>query len=516
MMKTQQKELRNFQYFYKLEDSRLFDKLLISAYPGMIKARNEVWKTIAPRFRKNRNGKKEVLGTILCNLKEGLLNLQTVAVSRNRNDYYQDGRYHKLHLNYFDMIAVMDVLQNEGLMHSARGMNNRDDSHKNRITRIWASKKLTPILLADPRGSVKVSATAKDDELIVLKGRNNKSKLLYEDSDFTEELRRNLEEYHRFMSGIKISAHISATHPSILKAIHMAKPFLPDLFSQIPTDIEGYLRYITDLTLLLGQPRQDTAAIVRGGVTIPLRAVIYLLSHLLRRIELEEAVSPRLKAVFNKADFLRGGRLYSGKNGWQNLSQEDRKTITFDGKSAVEADFKGMHINMLYALAGHPAPHDPYVMISGTDDAMRTIVKKMLLVSINAKNDRETVRVMQGYEAKLRDQLKSNGYLDFEESRILNLLSHWRKNCWWELLSEIKSAHAPIRKFFCSDAGGWLMSKDSRIIMEAILALIRQGIPCLPVHDSIIGPKAHRETLCQAMDEAFFKFMGTHCLIEIK
>ena len=514
MTKSQQKELRDFQYFYKLEDSRLFDKLLISAYPGMIKARNEVWKAIMPHFRKNLSQKKEVLGTILCNLKEGLLNLQTVAVSRNRNDYYLDGRYQKLHLNYFDMIAVMDALQNEGFMHSARGMNSHDNSRLNKVTRIWALKKLTPILLADPRGSAKVPA--KDDELIVLKGRNNKSKLLYEDSDFTEELKRNLEEYHRFMSGIKISTHISATHPSILKAIHMAKPFLPDQFSLIPTDIEGYLRYVTGITLLLGQPRQDSIAIVKDEVTIPLRAVIYLLSHLLRRIDLEEAVSPRLKAVFNKADFLRGGRLYSGKNGWQNLSQEDRKTITFDGKSAVETDFKGMHINMLYALAGHPAPHDPYVMISGTDDAMRTIVKKMLLVSINAKNDRETVGVMQGYEAKLRDQLKSNGYLDFEESRILNLLSHWRKNCWWELLSEIKSAHAPIRKFFCSDAGGWLMSKDSRIIMEAILALIRQGIPCLPVHDSIIGPKAHQETLCRVMDETFFKFMGAHCPIEIK
>ena len=80
MMKTQQKELRDFQYFYKLEDSRLFDKLLISAYPSMVKVRNEVWKTIASRFRKNRSGKKEVLGIVLCNLKEGLLNLQTVAV----------------------------------------------------------------------------------------------------------------------------------------------------------------------------------------------------------------------------------------------------------------------------------------------------------------------------------------------------------------------------------------------------------------------------------------------------
>lgn len=513
-MKTQQKELRDFQYFYKLEDSRLFDKLLISAYPSMVKVRNEVWKTIASRFRKNRSGKKEVLGIVLCNLKEGLLNLQTVAVSRNRNDYYLDGRYQKLHLNYFDMIAVMDALQNEGFMHSARGMNCHDNSRLNKVTRIWASKKLTPILLADPRGSAK--APAKDDELIVLKSRNNKRRLLYEDSDFTEELRRNLEEYHCFMSGIKISTHISATHPMILKAIHMAKPFLPNQFSQIPTDMEGYLRYVTDITRLLGQPRQDSIAIVRDNTTIPLRAVVYLLSHLLRRIDQEEAVSPRLKAVFNKADFLRGGRLYSGKNGWQNLSQEDRKNITFDGRSSVEADFKGMHINMLYALAGHPAPRDPYALIAGTDNAIRTVVKKMLLVSINAKSDEETVGVMTGYETKLRDQLKNNGYLDYEENQVLNLLSHWRENCWWELLSEIKTAHVPIRNFFCSDAGGWLMSKDSRIIMEAILTLTRQGIPCLPVHDSIIGPEAHRETLCQAMDEAFFKFMGAHCPIEIK
>ena len=208
--------------------------------------------------------------------------------------------------------------------------------------------------------------------------------------------------------------------------------------------------------------------------------------------------------------------MYSGKNGWQNLSQEDRKNITFGGKSAVEADFKGLHINMLYAQVGHPAPSDPYALISGTNNAMRKIVKKMLLVSINAKSDRETVGVMVGYEAKLKDQLKTNGYLNYEENQILSQLSHWRKDGWWELLAKIKTAHAPILEFFCSDAGGWLMYKDSQIIMTAILALIRQGIPCLPVHDSIIGPEAQQEILCREMDKAFYKFMGAHCLVEIK
>lgn len=518
-MRTSPKELRDFQYFYKLEDSRLFDKLLVSSYPEMSQIRNGIWETIACRFRKNRSQKKEILGTILCNLKEGLLNLQTIAVSRNRNDYYKAGRYHKLHLNYYDMIAVIDVLKEEGLIYSATGMNCRESSQRNKVSRIWASKALTQILLNDPRGAMKASILPEDDKLVVLKSRNNKRELDYEDTEFTQKLKSNLQEYHQFMEGVSIATHISATHPTIVKAIYLAKPFLPPPYSQIPKDATQYQSYVAELTQTLADIRPQTASVVKGNVTITINPIIYLLSHLLRRIAFSEVISPRLKAVFNKADFMRGGRLYSGKNGWQNLSQQDRKNITFDGKASVEADFKGMHINMLYALAGHPAPRDPYRMIPGTEnDAMRTIVKKMLLVSINAKSDEQTIGVMQGYEEKLETQLQKNGYLNYDETRILNILSLWNQNieCWRELLEEIKTAHAPIQKFFCSDAGGGLMYKDSQIIMEAILSLIRQGIPCLPVHDSIIAPEEHKKLLCQAMDEAFFKLMGTHCPIEIK
>ncbi len=525
---TKQKELRDFQYFYRLEDSLLFDKLLISHYPHERKVRDELWKSMGSSFKKNKQGKKEILGIILCNLKEGLLNLQTVAVSKNKNDYY-NGRYCKLHLNYFDMVAVLNKLKHTGWIHIAKGFNSHDNSSKSRMTRIWASKKLATILLADLSGKTKVSHRKQKEELIVLKNWNNKKHLSFEETDFTITCRKNIEEYHDFMASVKIFSHISITHPSILKTIHRAIPFLPSQFSVIPPTIDKYSVYVRELSRYLGNITPKIESLSLSGITTPVNAVIYVTSHLLRRIDLEEPISPRIKLVFNKKSFMRGGRLYSGKNGWQNLSQADRKNITFDGKTAVEADFSGMHINMLYAMEKSPAPEKPYSIIveDGGEpiqkgDPMRDIVKRMTLISINTKNDAETVRVMKGMEENLIEEKKKKGWLENKDFQMLSLLnsynSFWDGNdeFWWDLLARIKTAHAPIQQYFCSDAGGKLMNKDSQIIMDACLALVRQGIPCLPVHDSIIAPAENQYELCKAMDDAFYKHMEAHCSIEIK
>jgi hypothetical protein len=527
MPETNQEEFREFQYFYHLNDSLLFDKLLISHYPGIRSIRNELWTKLEPRFRKNKSQKKEVLGVILCNLKEGLLNLKTVAVSRNINDYYpgkgDKPRYYRLHLNYYDMTRVMDGLKDEGLIHSADGYPEGDNS-PGKTTRIWASKKLASMLLENINGKTKVSPCPANNKLVELKNWNNKKTLSFEETDFTRKREQDIEEYHDFMANVKVSCLTSETYPAIFKAVQRICQYLPCRLQVIPSDQVLYSDYINELTSILYQISYETMTIPLPDYTLPVTPVIYVVSHLLRGIACEKPISPRLKSVFNKADFMRGGRLYSGKDGWQNLSKQDRKNIIFDGKPSVEADFKGMHLSMLYARVGLQAPHDPYAIAlrEGESDAMREIIKRMTLISINTKNDTETVNVMKKLEANLRKQKNAEGWLEYKYHQMLELLSannsclNEKDEFWWELLARIKEVHAPISKYFCSDVGGELMYRDSQIIMDACLSLVRQEIPCLPVHDSIIAPAEHKETLCAVMENAFCKYTGGHCAIEIK
>jgi len=207
-----------------------------------------------------------------------------------------------------------------------------------------------------------------------------------------------------------------------------------------------------------------------------------------------------------------GGRLYSGKNGWQNISKLGRTTITFDGKPTVEPDFSGLHINMLYAMAKQPAPAKPYDMVLN-DETMRPIVKKMMLVAINTRNDEETIGVMQKDREELRLERKKTGGLGFNDFQMYRLLNQ-RTISWWELLERIKEVHAPIKQYLCTDRGGELMNRDSKIILDVILTLIREGIPCLPVHDSVVVPTENKDRAREVMREVFFNHMGSECEVK--
>lgn len=71
------------------------------------------------------------------------------------------------------------------------------------------------------------------------------------------------------------------------------------------------------------------------------------------------------------------------------------------------------------------------------------------------------------------------------------------------LIVDIKAAHSPIATAFHSDAGARLMRRDSDIADAVMIRMIaRKGIVTAPVHDSFISPRANRQILLEAMQEA--------------
>src|SRR5262249_24344797 len=97
----------------------------------------------------------------------------------------------------------------------------------------------------------------------------------------------------------------------------------------------------------------------------------------------------QLHRVFHRGDFELGGRFYGGH--WQNIPAEGgRGQITIHGQPTTEADYRGVHIRLLYQRVGKPMPADPYDI----DGWPRQQVKLALLIAINTRSHMSAVRAL--------------------------------------------------------------------------------------------------------------------------
>jgi hypothetical protein len=175
----------------------------------------------------------------------------------------------------------------------------------------------------------------------------------------------------------------------------------------------------------------------------------------------------KLHRVFHRSDFNLGGRFYGGY--WQNIGDRDR--IKINGEDTVEHDYAGMHIRLLYAEAGKPAPADPY----DVDGWPRKQIKLALLIAINARTHIDAVRA-------LADALRIGGGVaaPFATAQAL--------------IRAAKAHHPHIAHAIGSDAGVRLMREDSKIAAQVMREVMRAtGVVPLPVHDSFIVPTSRQE-----------------------
>ena len=194
-----------------------------------------------------------------------------------------------------------------------------------------------------------------------------------------------------------------------------------------------------------------------------------------------------LHRVFNKYPD-NAGRFYGACH--INMPKEIRRCIYIDGEPACELDYKAHHIRMLYHWFEIDYREDPYVELCREDPSLRAVYKVVSLVSINAKDEKKAV---QG----IRKELKDNGIpFDRTDKSI--------KSC----IERFKEVHKPISGFLNSGRWGHLQNDDSRITDIILQSLLKQGVPCLPVHDSYIVPAKFEDQLAEVMTEAYKKVMG--------
>jgi hypothetical protein len=181
--------------------------------------------------------------------------------------------------------------------------------------------------------------------------------------------------------------------------------------------------------------------------------------------------APRVRRVFNRNSFNKGGRLYGW---WQNLSPADRAHLLLDGQPVLEPDFAQIHAQIIYALRGISLVGDAY----DTGEFPREFGKRAFNIAVNAKNRPGAVgAVAKELEIDRRTASK--------------------------LLAAIEAKHKRVADIFCSDAGVGLMRIDSDITLEAVKQCQAQGIAVVPVHDSLIVQAGHADRAAEIMIRAF-------------
>ena len=69
-------------------------------------------------------------------------------------------------------------------------------------------------------------------------------------------------------------------------------------------------------------------------------------------------------------------------------------------------------------------------------------------------------------------------------------------------------AHPALERHVFGGQANRLMLAESDIMTAVLLGLAGRGIPALPVHDSLVFPECHRETVRGAMEREFLLQTG--------
>lgn len=176
-----------------------------------------------------------------------------------------------------------------------------------------------------------------------------------------------------------------------------------------------------------------------------------------------------VKRIFNGEGG--GGRFYNGF--WVNMPKEDRLKLLINNDEVCELDYAAFHPTICYAMQGMQITDDPYTI----EGCNRSEVKKAFLVLFNCKSRQHAINT-----------IRSEFHIKNSES----------------LLQKIEQKHEAIKDSFYNPGFGLhLQHLDSWIAENIINQLTKEGIVCLPIHDSFIVAKKYELELRQIMESVF-------------
>jgi len=322
-----------------------------SDHPEINKLVDELWlQVVEPALggKSNNKGKsnpKRQLKVLLIDLYVAWLDDPTLCtgVNRNSNAYKVDTRYNAIHISR-KIVSLIDVLVEANYLDYLHGSHDRAYNGKfSRTSRVRPSLQLQDKfsgLVLSPldiehnylQETVILTDYETDEEGHYTKsnGKKKRQYIEYEDTDFTHNIRRDLEAYNELLQ-------------------------------------QAYIDIATLEEPFVVRTKKD-------GTT--------------QRIKIDQS-KKFVRRIFSRGDWTCNGRFYGGF--WQQVGSEYRKHIFINDNPTVEVDYKGLHAAILSAEKGVVYSGDRYdlgtVVCSKLDkQQQRSAVKLLVLVAINAKD----------------------------------------------------------------------------------------------------------------------------------
>ncbi|MDC0457534.1 hypothetical protein OAM56_06390 [Alphaproteobacteria bacterium] len=344
-----------------------------------------------------------------------------IGVHMNRNAYKAKSRYNALNISH-KIIDVVKRLHEIGFINLTTGFYD-PTGRLSRVTRIWSSNELISKFKSAKFTNNHISHFA-DQEIIILRDENKKDKPYDDDAEIVR-MRNILNGYN-------------------------------NLLKQTFIDI----------------PELDKPIIETNDKYIPISSN----ERLVRRI-------------FNNASWKDGGRFYGGW--WQRVPSFFRSKIYLNNEGTIEDDYRSLHPNLLYANKGldyvklnRGDAYDIHVPHINDKDDKRKLVKRLMLIAINAKDE---VTAFRAVKSELQEEIPYFSF-KFDDLKLI--------------LKNLKEKHHEIADDFCTGKGLQLMNLDGKITEYIINKFTQNNTPVLCIHDSFVVPRSKDDFLRRTMNEA--------------
>lgn len=185
----------------------------------------------------------------------------------------------------------------------------------------------------------------------------------------------------------------------------------------------------------------------------------------------------------------RGGRFFGGF--WETLHKKIRRRLLINGMPVWEFDFSEVQPNILYGMVGIAPPEGGAYRPPDYRPEYRGLIKAFFLRMLNNASTRYAILSMQKNPPKPEDIPDG---VDLHDWQYM-----------FELAGAIKAHNQPIIKFLDGPKGiaDTLQWHDSEIMERVLVHFAEQGIPALPVHDSLIVTLDNAWECIDAMQAAF-------------
>jgi len=344
-----------------------------------------------------------------------------IGVHMNRNAYKAKSRYNALNISH-KMIDIVKRLNEIDFINLTNGFHD-PTGRDSKVTRIWPTNKLIVKFKSAKFTNQHISHFT-EQEVLILKDTNKKYKSYDDDADIIR-MRNILKRYNQLLKHTFID--------------------IPELDKPI---IETNDRFI---------PISSNERLVRR--------------------------------IFNNSSWKDGGRFYGGW--WQRVPSFFRSKIYLNNEATIEDDFRSLHPNLLYAIKGlnynklkRGDAYDILVPNLNDQDDKRKLVKRLMLIAINAKDEATTFRALK---SELQEELP---YFSFKFDNLKLILNN------------LKEKHHEIADDFCTGKGLQLMNLDGKITEYIIDKFTQNNIPVLCIHDSFVVPRSKDDFLRRTMNEA--------------